>query len=166
MTRNDSGSALVMSLLIVMALSIIGAALTVLSLSETYGSMNYRLMSAVHKAANYLLNNYAVPGVAADPLGAYTLATSPVSVNGGAVVLSSISTVPSNYPVGATQAAFQIASKGSLVTGNANIQYSASATLLSMRQIAVYGSMTPFTLQTWQITGKGTTTGARRRRRS
>jgi hypothetical protein len=170
-SRNDEGSALVMSLLIVLALSITGASLTVLSLSETYGSMNYRLMSqarygaesAVHKAANYLLNPYVnvMPGTLADPLAAYTLTASPVTAGGNPVVLSSIPGVPSSYPVGATQAAFQAAAQGSLVTGNANVQYSASATLLSMRQVTVYGSPTPVVVQTWQITGRGVTTGAR-----
>ena len=158
-----------MSLLIVLALSIIGAALTVLSLSETYGSMNYRLMSqarygaesAVHKAANHLINTYVVPGGGGDPLGAYTLTASPVTANGTPVVLSSITGTPGNYPVGGVQTAFQTASTGSLQTGNANIQYTASARLLSMRSIDIYGSVTPVVIQTWQITGRGTTTGAR-----
>ncbi len=167
--QHDEGSALVMSLLIVMALSIAGASMTVLSLSETYGSMNYRLMSqarygaesAVHKAANYLLNAYVMPGTPGDPLAAYTLTTSPITAGGNPVVLSAITGVPASYPVGATQAAFQAAAQGSLVTGNANVQYSASATLVSMRQVAVYGSPTPVVIQTWQITGRGVTTGAR-----
>jgi hypothetical protein len=168
-SKNDEGSALIMSLLIVMALSIMGATMTVLSLSETYGSMNYRLMSqarygaesAVHKAANYLLNGYALPGTPGDPLASYTLTTSPVRVGGAPVVLSAITDVPANYPAGGTQAAFLAAAQGSLVSGNANVQYSASATLVSMRQVTVYGSPTPVVIQTWEITGRGVTTGAR-----
>ena len=46
-----------------------------LSQTETYASMNYRMMSqaryaaeaGIQKAANYLLNTYAVPGGAGDP---------------------------------------------------------------------------------------------------
>ena len=167
--KNDTGSALIMSLLIVVALSIVGSGMTVLSLSETYGSMNYRLMtqarygaeSAVHKAANYLLNNYVQPGAVADPLGAYTLTVLPVRANGAPVVLSAINGVAANYPVAATQTAFLAAAAGSLVAGNANVQYSASATLLSMRQVDIYGSPTPVVIQTWQITGRGVTSGAR-----
>ena len=109
MRSNDHGSALVMALLIVVALSVIGSALTVLALSETYGSMNYRLMSqaryaaesGVHKVANYLTNTYVVPGAAGDPLTGYDMTSSPVKVNGAPVVLSAMSGVTSNYPISA-----------------------------------------------------------------
>src|SRR5205823_1213815 len=36
-----------------------------------------------------------------------------------------------------------------------------SATLLSMRQVVVYGALAPVTIQTWRLTADGTTTGAR-----
>jgi hypothetical protein len=167
--HHEDGSALLMSMLIIIALSIVGAGMTVLSLSETYGSMNYRLMSqarygaesAVHKTVNYLLNSYTQPGDVSDPLGSYSLTTSPVQFNGAPVVLSAINGVTSNYPVAGTQTAFTAAAHGTLVSGNANVQYSASATLLSMRQVEIYGSPTPVVIQTWQITGQGVTTGAR-----
>ena len=170
MRDNEEGSALVMSLLIVIALSVIGAALTVLSLSETYGSMNYRLMSqaryaaesGVHKAANFLLNSYVVPGGAGDPLASYDTTTWPVSANGAAVALSALTSVTSNYPAASVGAAFAAAATGSLVTGNANLQYAAAARLLSMRQILVYGVVAPVVIQTWELTGEGTTTGARK----
>ena len=169
MTSTDRGSAMVMSLLIVMALSVIGASLTVLSLTETYGSMNYRLMaqarygaeSAVQVATNFLLNNYTSPGVLADPIAAYNMNASPVTAGGTAVVLSGLSGVTANYPVGAVNTAFVAATTGSLVSGNANIQYTASAKLVAMRQIDVYGQLVPAIVQTWELTGKGTTTGAR-----
>jgi hypothetical protein len=169
---SESGSALVMSLLIVIALSVVGATLTVLSLSETYGSMNYRLMSqarygaesAVHMAANYFLNAYTLPGDPTDPINAYDLTASPVTAGGAPVVLSASDEVDANYPVPAVATAFDAAVAGSLVEGNANVQYSATATLLSMRQILIYGSATPATIQTWQITGQGATSGARNAR--
>ena len=170
MTSNDRGSAMILSLLIVLALSIIGASLTVLSLTETYGSMNYRLMSqarygaesAVHASANFLLNNYTVPGGAGDPLAAYDMTAFPVKNGGGApVILSGLTGVTGTYPVGAVNTAFGAATTGSLQTGNANIQYSASAKLVAMRQINMYGQPTPVVVQTWELTGRGTTTGAR-----
>jgi len=169
MKSSERGSAMILSLIIVMALSVIGASLTVLSLSETYGSMNYRLMSqarygaesGVHKVAHYLLNTYVAPGGVGDPLTAYDITKSPVKYNGADVVLSTIPGVTSNYPLGSVVSNFQSAAAGSLVTGNANIQYTGTATLLSMRQILAYGSTTPITIQTWQITADGTTTGAR-----
>jgi hypothetical protein len=167
--HREDGSALLMSMLIVIALSIIGAGMTVLALSETYGSMNYRLMSqarygaesAVHKTVNYLLNDYDQPGSPGDPLAAYTLTSSPVQVNGAPVVLTSVAGAASNYPIGATQTAFAAAAHGTLMSGNANVSYSATATLLAMREVTIYGSPTPVVIQTWQITGQGVTTGAR-----
>src|SRR5207245_9836047 len=114
-----------------------------LSQTETYASMNYRLMSqarygaesGVHKAVNYLLNTYTAPGSVGDPITAYDLTKSPVTVvaNGQAVVLSATSAVASNYPVAATQTAFLNQATGPLSAGNATIQYGAYATLLSMR---------------------------------
>jgi len=169
MRENERGSALILALLIVLAISVIGASLTVLSLTETYGSMNYRLMSqarygaesAVHRAANYLLYTYAVPGGAGDPLGAYNMATAPVSAGGGAVILSGMSGVGANYPVPAVNTDFTNATTGSLPSGNATITYTASAKLVAMRNISVYGQLLPVVIQTWEITGRGTTTGAR-----
>src|SRR5437867_5407874 len=122
MKSNDRGSAMVLSLLAVLGLSVVGASLTVLSLSETYGSMNYRLMSqarygaesGVHKAANYLLNTYVVPGGVGDPLAAYDMTSSPVKVNGAPVVLSAFGGVQAHYPVAATQTAFQNAASSAL----------------------------------------------------
>jgi len=166
----ESGSAMVMALLVVIALSIMGSALAVLAMSETYGSMNYRLMSqarygaesAVHRAANFFLNNYVPPtNGGGDPIASYTITASPVTAGGAPVVLSGLAGVGYNYPVPAVQTAFQNATTSSLVVGNANVQYTASATLVSMRQILAYGVAVPITIQTWRITGNGSTTGAR-----
>lgn len=167
-SRNDSGIAMVLTLLLTMALTIVGASLMFLAQTETYGSLNYRLMSqarygaesAVHKAVNYLLNTYATPGSVGDPLANYNTTVSPVTYNNQPVVLSAITGVASNYPVAAVSTAFNTAAHGTLVAGN-NVQYFASATLMSMRQVLSYGTGTPTIVQTWQITGDGTTTGTR-----
>jgi hypothetical protein len=76
-------------------------------------------------------------------------------------VLSGMSGVTANYPSGAVNTAFVGATTGSLASGNATIQYSASAKLVAMRNITVYGQATPVVIQTWELTGKGTTSGAR-----
>jgi len=169
MRENERGSALILSLLIVLAISVIGASLTVLSLTETYGSMNYRLMSqarygaesAVHQAANFLLYTYAAPGTAGDPLAAYNLGTAPVSSGGGPIILSGMTGVASNYPVPAVNTQFAAATTGTLPSGNATITFTAAARLMAMRNISVYGQVSPVVIQTWELTGRGTTTGAR-----
>ena len=167
-THNDEGIALVLALLLMMALSVVGASLMFLAQTETYSSLNYRLMSqarygaesGVHKAANYLLNSYATPGTVADPLANYNFTVSPVTYNGAPVVLSGLTGVASNYPVAAVRTAFSTAVQGTLQAGNA-VQYGAYATLLSMRQVEAYGTGVTSVVQTWQITADGTITGAR-----
>jgi type IV pilus assembly PilX-like protein len=169
--EHDKGIALVLSLFLMSALSVIAASLMFLSQTETYASMNYRLMSqaryggesGIHKAANYLLNTYAPPDSVTDPISAYDMTKSPVTLkaNNKAVVLSANSAISSNYPVAAVVDAFAAAAKGTLIADNGSavkvtIGYNASATLLSMRQIPVYGQTALATVQTWQITADGT----------
>lgn len=160
--------ALVLTLLMTMALSLVAASLLFLAQTETYATANYRLMSqarygaesGVHRAINYLINDYMAPGGAGDPLGAYDAVVSPVTFNGNAVVLSGNGAVASNYPVSAVQSAFQGAVQGSLAAGSTIVQYGPYATLLSMRQVTTYGGALQ-TVQTWQITSTGTITAAR-----
>ena len=67
--RNQEGIALVLTLFLMLAMSVIAASFMFLSQTETYASMNYRLMSqaryggesGVSKATNYLLNTYVPP---------------------------------------------------------------------------------------------------------
>ena len=124
--RNERGVALVVSLLLMLALSAIGASLLMLSNTETYASMNYRMMSqarygaeaGVLRAVNHFMNAYATPGlVGTDPLSNYNTTVSPVTYNGQPVVLSAVSTVTSNYPYAPTQAAFNAAVQGNLAAG-------------------------------------------------
>src|SRR5262249_5064984 len=70
-THSERGIALVLALFLMTALSVLGASLMFLSQTETYASMNYRMMSqaryaaeaGVNKAANFLLDGvqYTVP---------------------------------------------------------------------------------------------------------
>ena len=169
-SAKDDGIAMVLSLLFMLLLSALGTAMLVLSRSETLSSVNYRMMSqarygaesGVHKAAHFLLNTYTLPTSAgSDPFSNYNLAVSPVRYNNQPVVLSALSGVAPNYPIAATQTAFAANAVGSLTAGNATVDYSSAATLLSMRSVIPYGSYTPVTVQTWRLTARGTIQGAR-----
>lgn len=176
MTRsNEKGIALVFTLFLMASLSALAVSLMFLSQTETSSTRNYRTMSqaryageaGVHKAINYMLNSYTVPTVAS--LSNYNLTVSPVTCTSGcattgAVVLSGLPGV-SNYPDSSVLSAFNAAApfQGSLPvnfgTVTASVTYSASATLLSMRQTDVYGGAQSV-IQTWQITAAGTVPGA------
>jgi Tfp pilus assembly protein PilX len=158
----QKGSALIFALIFVLVLSVTAASLMFLSQSETWASMNYRMMTqarygaeaGLHAAANYIMNTYVPPGTAADPLAAYNMTVSPVNANGAAVILSPLANMNPNYPVAAVQTAFKSASDGPLTVGNTTVNHVATATLLSMQQV-VGCANNPATLQTWKITADG-----------
>lgn len=167
--RNEDGVALVLTLLLMMALSAAASSLMFLSQSETYSSLNYRLMSqarygaeaGVQKTMNYLINTYTPPTTGgADALASYDMTVSPVTFNGAPVILSGDGTVASNYPVGGVQNAFSAAAQGTLPSGNTSVTYVTSATLLSMQQVDVYGGGVQ-TIQTWRIRSGGSITTGR-----
>lgn len=168
-SRNDEGIALVLALLFMLAFSSLGAAVMMLSRTETFSSLNYRMMSqarygaesGVHKAAHYLLNTYALPGSVSDPTSNYDTTVSPVTYLGQPVVLSAITGVAANYPVTAVQTAFAAAAQGTLPAGQASVAYTASATLLSMREVTPYGAGATTVVQTWRLTARGIIAGAR-----
>ena len=74
---SERGIALILTLFLMSALSVLAASLMFLSQTETYSSMNYKMMSqaryaaesGVQKAANFLLDStqYTVPGGVSDP---------------------------------------------------------------------------------------------------
>ena len=171
-SSGDDGIAMVLSMLFMLLLSALGTAVLVLSRSETLSSVNYRMMSqarfgaesGVHKAAHFLINSYTMPatGSVNDPLSNYNTAVSPVTYNGEAVKLSTLSGVSPNYPYAAAQTAFASAVQGSLPVGDATVNYTASATLLTMREFIPYGSTVgSMVVQTWKVTARGTIQGAR-----
>ena len=168
----DDGIAMVLSLLFMLLLSALGTAMLVLSRSETLSSVNYRMMSqarygaesGVHKAAHFLINSYALPvtGSANDPLSNYNTTVTPVTYNGQPVVLSALPGVTANYPYAGAQTAFASAVQGSLPVGDATVLYTASATLLSMREFIPYGAtVATSVVQTWRLTARGSIQGAR-----
>lgn len=162
--RSERGIAMVLSLFLMLAMSVIAASLMFMSQTETYASMNYRLMSqarygaesGIDTAANYLMFSYTPPAAAgADPLAAYTTTTSPVTVtaNGQPVKLS-WDPAQSNYPIAGVQTAFQAAVATPLTVGGTTVQSQPTATLMSMEQVSTYGGGVS-TVQTWQITSDG-----------
>ena len=164
----DEGIALVVVLLLTLALSTIGASLLMLAQTDTYTSMNYRMMSqarygaesGVLKAVNYLTQAYVAPGSVSDPVASYDMTVSPVTYGGRPVILSADPNQASNYPSSAIVTAFAAAAKGTLNAG-ARVSYSAYATLVSMRVIQEYGATAPRVLQTWHITATGSLAGTR-----
>src|SRR4051794_27763022 len=173
--HDDKGIALVLSLFLMAAMSVIAASLMLVSQTETYSSLNYRLMSqarygaesGVHKTANYMLYTYAAPTTAgADPVSNYDMSKSPVTclagcpTIGGPVILSANANQPSNYPIATVQANFAAAVAGTLTASTTSVAFAPYAKLISMQQIDVYGGGVQ-TLQTWQIVSTGTITQAR-----
>jgi len=164
----ESGMAMIFALILVLVISIMAVSIMFLSQSETWGSMNYRMMTqarygaeaGLNASANYLANIYVPPPSVTDPIAAYTLTTWPVQFGGQGVVLNSDGTA-SNYPVAAVPTAFTASAHGSVLSGNATVKYDSSATLLSMFQISVFDSPFPVAIQTWQITSTGSITGIR-----
>src|SRR5688572_10846661 len=108
--NSERGIAIVISLLLMTAMSVLAASLMFLAQSETYASMNYRMMSqaryageaAVQKASDFLLDEtiYFMPSSGAiDDFDVYDTARSPVEYLGAPVVLSTdVVAHPFNYP--------------------------------------------------------------------
>lgn len=153
-----------MSLIFLLVLSVVGASLMFLAQSETWSSMNYRMMtqsryaaeSGISTAANFIMNGYTAPSVGgADSLANYDITKSPVQFGGKAVVLSANNAVPSNYPVAGVITAFQnaINNPGFVQAGNTQVNYTAYATLLSMDTVNSFGNT--ITVQMWQLTANG-----------
>jgi len=161
-THHERGIALVITLFLMSALSILGASLMFLAQSETYASSNYRMMSqaryaaesGVHRAGAYLLDGtYPLP----DPLtidAVFDRSKSPVQYNGQAVVLSAGTGAASNYPDANVRAAFAAAGQGTLAAGLVALTYKTTATLVSMQVFDAFGG-TQNVVQTWRVTSEG-----------
>src|SRR5213083_572643 len=133
---NEKGIALVLSLFLLSAMSVIAASLMFLSQTETYSSMNYRLMSqarygaesGIQRAANHLLYTYVAPITAgADPIANYNINVSPVKCTNGfptaarQVVLSTNTAAEPNYPTTPVQSPFSPAVPRSLPARNTTV---------------------------------------------
>jgi len=167
--RKQKGSALILVLIMILVLSLSGASLMFLSQSETWSSLNYRMMSqarygaesGMSLATNFIVNGYTAPAAGgSDPLTNYNTSVSPVTYNGQPVVLSSVSGA-SNYPSGSVVTAFQnaLSNPGSVAAAGTTVNFTATATLLSMGTVLSYGN--PITVQMWKITADGTISSVR-----
>lgn len=167
---NERGIAMVFALFMMLALSLLGTSLMFVSRTETVSSQNYRMMSqarygaesAIHKAANYLINNYGVPqpGGAIDPYEGFTQSVNGITYNGQPVVLSS-DISQSNYPILAKKQAFAAFTTDSLTTSNDGVvNFTATATLKSMRKFKDGILGTDAVVQTWQLVGDAVVPGA------
>ena len=177
MKRNSQrGSALIFALILLLVLSAMAGSLMFLSKSETFSSMNYRMMTqarygaeaGVNAAANFIMNTYVPPAATATPPGTnfngFNTGTYPVTdTAGNPIYLSTLSTQAANYPGGQAQAAFAAAMNANqpLQAGANAVNYSASAQLMSMISVTPFGTTTPITIQTWLITAHGDITNVR-----
>jgi hypothetical protein len=171
---------MVLSLFLMLAMSVVAASLMFLSQTETYSSMNYRMMSqarysaeaGIQSVANYLVENgtYLKPNSGAGPdlLSSYHyIGVSPVTAvaNNKPVVLSTDAS-QANYPYAATETDFvaklgSTAALSSMALGSTNtttVGFTASAQLISMDVIAAANDKNGVeeVLQTWLITSDGT----------
>jgi len=158
--KDERGASLVIALIALMVVSLLGAGLVTVTSTETKTTANYsQLMQAryaaeagVQRTINWLSNNYTPP----TSYTAYTMTTNPVqcttgcTTTGGAVVLSGMTDIASNYPDAAIASAYNTALSNQALPGVSNVSYSTYATLLVMD---TNGS------QTWKITSQGTSMG-------
>jgi hypothetical protein len=168
--QNEKGSALVFALILVLVLSVMAGSLMFLARSETWSGMSYRMMTqtrygaeaGVNATSNFLMSANYVPPIAIGPtypssnFVGYDTTKYPLQLTGGGnVYLSTLTGQASTYPNALMQTAFANAVNGTLQAGNTNVNYTASAQLMSMVTIIPFGTTTPVTVQTWQITAHG-----------
>lgn len=172
-SHNQKGSALIFAMIFILVLSITGVSLMFLSQSETWSTLNYRLMTqarygaeaGINAAANYLTTSYVVPTTGgADPIAGYNYDVSPVqpAAGGAPIVLgATMNGFAQNYPIANVATAFHSATAGSLAAGNNTINYSVNAVLVSMRQVTQCSTGKKQTAQVWQLTSHGDIGGVR-----
>jgi hypothetical protein len=169
MTRTgEKGVALVFTLFLMAALSAMAVSLMFLAQTETSASRNYKTMSqaryggeaGVHRALNYLSSTAYTSAVTTTT--GFDTSVSPVTYGGQPVVLAPVAT-SSNHPDTAIKTAYAALFTSSAATlslgSGATVGYTATATLLSMRSVTVYGGASAV-VQNWRITAVGTVPGA------
>jgi len=166
MTRTgEKGVALVFTLFLMAALSAMAVSMMFLAQTETSASRNYKTMSqaryageaGVHRAIHYLSSTAYTSAVTTTT--GFDITVSPVTYGGNPVVLAPVAG-NSNHPDNAIKAAFAaLFTSASLNVGSgATVTYTATATLLSMRSVTVYGGSSGV-VQTWRINATGTVPG-------
>jgi PilX N-terminal len=164
--KNEKGVALILTLILLAVLSVMAISLLFIGQSETWGSMNYRLMTqarygaeaGVNSAANWIQNSYTTPSTA--QIASMTVSASPVQYSGADVALSTISS-KQNYPDSTVQNSFAANAGGSITAGNTTITYNPTATLLGVQSFTGYPAATANVVQKWLITSSATINGVR-----
>ena len=169
--KNEKGVALILTLILLAVLSVMAVSLLFMAQSETWASMNYKLMTqarygaeaGINQAANYIQFTYTKPGTAQLANFSYT-GVSPVTLASSStspVFLSANNSVTGNYPVSSMNSGFASAATGSLAAGNTTITYSPYAKLLAMKTFTSFPSGSTDVVQTWEITSDATISGVR-----
>jgi Tfp pilus assembly protein PilX len=170
--RDERGASLIVALLALMVISILAAGIIFVTRTETATTANYTELAQARYAAeagvqatiNYLRHNYTAPTT----FTSYNTATVPVTCvsgctnNGGTIVLSGLSSLPSNYPDSAVASAYNSALSNQTLPGLSLASYSTAATLVSMNAgsgVAWLGG--GGNGQVWQITSQGSMGGVR-----
>ena len=172
MTRTDErGVALVFTLFLMAALSAMAVSMMFLAQTETSASRNYKTMSqaryageaGVQRAIHYLSSTTYTSLVTST--AGFITTVSPVTDTAGNVVILSPVRASSTYPSSATNGDAIKDAYAALFTGasmsvgsGATVTYGATATLISMRLVTVYGG-SPQVVQTWRIAATGTVPG-------
>ena len=173
---NERGISLIIALLALVVLSVLVAGVIFVSQTEIWTTANYRQLAQARYAAeagvqstiNWLQYTYAAPTT----FTSYTMTTDPVTCAtgsgcttvGGAVVLSAISSMASNYPSATSpdstqQGLYNTALSKQTLPGLSNASFSTSAKLISMTPSSSVSWLSTGVMQTWQITSVGTATG-------
>lgn len=171
--NNERGASLIIALITLTIISLLVAGVIFVSRTETTTTANYTQLAQARYAAeagvqstiNWLANSYTPP----TDMTPYDTSTVPVtcvsgcSNNGGAVVLSGVSGVSSNYATSGVVSSYSSALSNQSLTGLAGASYSTYATLTgitagsSVSWLAGGGGGA----QIWQITSVGTVAGIR-----
>lgn len=180
--KNEKGVALILALILLLIMSVMAVSLMFISQTETWSSLNYKLMSqardgaeaGINAGANYLTGNgatlYTPPTTSGtDQISKYNYSVSPVqypasaTINDDVLLATTRTKKANNYPVSSVITGFQNTAEGSLTNTAANltVTYATSARLLSMEQVTPWGTVIPVTVQSWQITSDGTINGVR-----
>src|SRR5258706_8835013 len=166
-SKNEKGVALILVMILLLVLSVMAVSLLFVGQSETWASMNYRMMTqarygaeaGINQAANYIQNTYAQPTTA--QMTSFITTASPVTYGNSPVLLSANSAFTANYPVNSVSSDFASKTTGSITAGNTTITYAPTAQLLAMQSFTSYPASTPAVVQKWLITSDGTISSVR-----
>ena len=162
--KNEKGVALILVLILLLVLSVMAVSLLFIGQSETWASMNYRMMTqarygaeaGINQAANFLQSaSYTAP-TSAQIAANFVTTASPVTYGGSAAALSTNTSIgSSNFPIATDQTNFASTATGSITSGNLSVTYKPYAKLLAIQSFTSYPSTAPAVVEKWEITSDG-----------